>query len=317
MKIRPASIATDLPDIVRIISPYEYHPTTVDSLRAQFLHNPPERMIRRLVAVYKNETVTGYCYISHPVGAPDHHFYVWLGVLPAYRCQGVGAALWNAALEILQQQGATRLASECEDCEPDGLAFAQQRGFSIERHHYPSILDLTGFDEKPFLPDIATLEAQGIRFCSLADFPDTPETQRKFYELNLVVVRDIPGENWDFDKYPKFYAEFIVGAKWFRPDNQLLAVDGDNMVGFSSVRLTPETHSAFNATTGVIREYRGRKIGLVLKVLAARYARQHGAQQVLTDNDSLNAPILAINQKLGYRPQPGNYWLVRWLTENK
>jgi hypothetical protein len=33
---------------------------------------------------------------------------------------------------------------------------------------------------------------------------------------------------------------------------------------------------------------------------------------VRTDNDSLNAPILAINQKMGYQPLPGQYFLVRW-----
>ncbi|MBP1693528.1 MAG: hypothetical protein H6Q37_1411, partial [Chloroflexi bacterium] len=62
---------------------------------------------------------------------------------------------------------------------------------------------------------------------------------------------------------------------------------------------------------GVLRTHRGRKIAQALKVIALRYARQNGAQVIRTDNDSLNAPILAINRKLGYQPQPGKYWLVR------
>lgn len=56
-------------------------------------------------------------------------------------------------------------------------------------------------------------------------------------------------------------------------------------------------------------------ICLALKIMAVRFARQHGARQVRTDNDSLNAPILAINLKMGYQPQPGNYFLVRWSRE--
>lgn len=313
MNIRPARIETDLPAIVRIVNPYESHPVTVDSLRSQFQHSPPERMIQRLVSVDDKDIVTGYAYISHPISAPENHFYAWVGVAPAHRRQGIGAALWSASLDYLQAKGASRLASECMDYAPDSLAFAQRHGFTIDRHHYASALDLSTFDEMSFLPDIASLEAQGIRFCSLADIPDTPETQRKFYELNLAVVRDIPGENWDFDQYSKFFAEHIVGAKWFNPENQLLAVDGETFVGLGSVRLFPEKQSAYNATTGVIREYRGRKIGLALKVMATRYARQHGATQVTTDNDSLNAPILAINRKMGYLPLPGQYILVRWL----
>jgi GNAT superfamily N-acetyltransferase len=63
--------------------------------------------------------------------------------------------------------------------------------------------------------------------------------------------------------------------------------------------------------TGVLSAYRGRKIALALKVLAARYARQHGAREIGTDNDSLNPPILAINQKMGYQPHSGRYMVVR------
>lgn len=311
--IRLADIETDLPDIVRIVGPYESQPLTVEALHTQFLNSPPERMIRRLVAVDGQGAVTGYAYLSHPTGAPARHFYAWVGVDPACRRQGVGAALWQAALAYLDEKGATRLASEVLEDDPDSLAFARRRDFSIDRHHYASFLDLATFDETLFLAGLAALQAQGIRFCALAALPDTPETRRQFYELNLAVVRDIPGENWDFEEYPQFYAQYIVGAPWFSRTNQLLAMDGEQMVGFASVRLFPETNRAYNATTGVIRPYRGRKIGLALKVLAARYARSQGAQRVTTDNDSLNTPILAINRRLGYQPLPGQYLLVRWL----
>ena len=57
----------------------------------------------------------------------------------------------------------------------------------------------------------------------------------------------------------------------------------------------------------MIRDYRGRKIAQALKVLAARYARAHGMKKIRTDNDSLNAPMLAVNRKLGYRPLAGTF----------
>ncbi len=61
--------------------------------------------------------------------------------------------------------------------------------------------------------------------------------------------------------------------------------------------------------TGVVASYRGRKIALALKLLAIRYAWSHGAKTIRTHNDSLNAPMLAINRKLGYQPQSGKYRL--------
>jgi GNAT superfamily N-acetyltransferase len=68
-----------------------------------------------------------------------------------------------------------------------------------------------------------------------------------------------------------------------------------------------------NAFTGVERAYRGRKVGLALKLLAIRYARACGASSMLTSNDSRNAPMLAINNKLGYKREPGIYNLERKL----
>lgn len=314
--IRPARIESDVPGITAVLNACEpEHPVTLEAIRTEMETDRPERKILRLVAVDAQEAVSGYSYISHPISAPERHFYVWVGVAPTARRQGTGSALWQASLATLQAQGATRLASEVMDYDSTSLVFAGQRGFTIDRRLFASSLDLTRFNDTPYQADITQLESQGIRFCSLADFPDTPETQRKFYELNLAIVRDIPGENWDYAAYPAFFQERIRGAKWFRPESQLLAVEGEAWVGLAAVRLIPEAEEAYNATTGVIRGYRRRKIALALKVLAARYARQHGARQIRTDNDSLNAPILLINQRLGYQPQPGKYLLVRWLTE--
>ncbi len=102
----------------------------------------------------------------------------------------------------------------------------------------------------------------------------------------------------------------MIQAPWFRREGQLLAVDGDQWIGMAPVSLFPETHSAYNLHTGVLPAYRGRKIATSLKVLAARYARQNGALSILTDSNLRNAPILAINRKMGYKPQPGKYTLV-------
>jgi GNAT superfamily N-acetyltransferase len=317
MNIRPVNLDTDIADLARLFTACDpTDPVTEAELRAEFQRNLPGRVTQRLVAVDENEVITGYFNLVHVAEAPANHFYIWSRVDPAYRGQGIGSALWAASLSFLQAQGVTCLSCEVMDNDPVSLAFAERRGFSIDRHHYSSTLNLTSFDETPFQPGIAALEAQGIRFCSLADFPDTPETRSKFYELNLAVVKDIPGESWDFAAYPQFFEQRILGTSWFRREGQLLAVDGETWAGFASIQLLPEARSAYNATTGVIRAYRGRKIALALKIMAVRYARQHGAQTVRTDNDSLNAPILAVNQKMGYQPQPGTYQLVRWLKED-
>ena len=306
--IRAARIDTDLPDIVRIDSPYESQPITIDQIRQWFQYNPPGRVQRRMVSVDGNDTVTGYGGYVHEADAPNQHFTVWVIVASDLHGQGIGSALWDTLVKDLREQGATRLFSDVRDNDPQSLAFAEHRGFAIDQLFFNYELDLTTFDETPYLPTIAALETQGIRFCALADFPDTQETRRKLYDLNTNYVLDNPEKRapWTFPRFE----EFVIRAPWFCREAQFLAVDGDQWIGMAPVSLSPETHSAHNLYTGVLPAYRGRKIATSLKVLAVRYACRNGAHSLLTDSNLRNAPILAINRKMGYKPQPGTYTLI-------
>ncbi len=67
-----------------------------------------------------------------------------------------------------------------------------------------------------------------------------------------------------------------------------------------------------NAGTGVLRAFRGRGIGLMLKRQSLARAAAAGITQVVTHNDDTNAPMLAINRRLGYRPLATSNW---WLRE--
>src|SRR5439155_22098517 len=100
----------------------------------------------------------------------------------------------------------------------------------------------------------------------------------------------------------------------FLAAGQILALDGDRMVGLAAIgQAADKPDAAFNAFTGVDPAYRGRGIATALKLLGVRHARRLGARYVWTDNDSTNAPMLAINRKLGYRPRPGQLRVERAL----
>ena len=306
--IRAAHIETDLPEIVRIMNPYEDQPVTVEEVRTKFQYNPSGRMQRRLVSVDEEDAVTGYAGCVHEAEAPAGQFITWAIVDPNLQGLGIGSALWNELSKELKALGAARLVSDVFDDDSKSLAFAVRRGFTIDQHIFNFELDLTTFDETHFLPDIAALETQGIRFCALADFPDTPETRRKLYELNTNYVLDHANSEppWTFQGFE----DRVIKAPWFNRKGQLLAVDGDQWVGMAPVSVYTEPHTAYNLHTGVLPAHRGRKIATSLKVLAARYARQNGADRIITDNNLRNTPILAINRKLGYRRQRGKYTLV-------
>jgi DNA-binding transcriptional MerR regulator/GNAT superfamily N-acetyltransferase len=306
--IRTARIGTDLPEIARITNPYESHPVTPDQIREWYQYNPPGRVQRRLVSVDAQDKVTGYAGFVHEADAPVGEFIAWTIASPEHRGMGIGTALWEQLEKDLHEESARRLVSDVLDNDPQSLAFAVRRGFVINEHYFNFELDLTTFDEASFLANITDLERQGIRFCSLADFADTPQTRRKLYDLNISYVLDHANmaPPWTFQGFE----EFVIQAPWFRREGQLLAVDGDQWVGMAPVSVFPEQRTAYNLHTGVLPAYRGRKLATSLKVLAARYAHQHGADRIIDDSNLRNAPILAINRKMGYKRQPGKYTLV-------
>jgi RimJ/RimL family protein N-acetyltransferase len=64
----------------------------------------------------------------------------------------------------------------------------------------------------------------------------------------------------------------------------------------------------------VDKNYRGRKLGQAVKVLALRYARDVlKVDTVRTNHNAQNAPMIAIDRKLGYVQTPGFFMMVKKL----
>jgi GNAT superfamily N-acetyltransferase len=308
MSIRPVQPESDFPHIVALINVVEPEPVTLAQFQQWHAHMPLGRICRRMVATDERDEAIGYSAAVHESWSPARHFYVWVTVDPQRRGQGVGSALYADAQAFLESQGAISLTSEVRDDCPASLRFAERRGFSVEGHQFESTLDLAAFGETPYQGVIPALEAAGMRFFSMADLGDSQAARLKLYALNHATSLDVPGANAVDMPFSEF-EQWVLGAEWYRPDGQLIAADGETWVGLAAVQLLPQSQGAYNLMTGVIRPYRGRRIALALKLKAIRYARAHGARTLRTHNDSLNAPMLAINRKLGYRPQPGKYIL--------
>jgi GNAT superfamily N-acetyltransferase len=311
--LRPLNLDTDAPRYAELLSITSPKPIAIGQVHEWEEHYPRDGIRQRCVALDEQSVIVGYNNASHVPYMLPNSFWIDVTVLPDFRRRGIGEHLYDNAVEFATAQGATRLECEVRDYNPDWLRFAQTRGFQVDRHIFESTLDLATFDESRFAGVIESVQAQDIRFFTLADAGNTEENQRKLYEVNKRNALDIPGSEGTFPRFEDF-RQFVFQASWFRPQGQILAADGERWVGLSAVGYFANTNSAYNMHTGVLKEYRGRKIALALKLLAIRRSREWGAVYLRTNNDSQNAPILAINEKLGYKPQPGLFRCLKELS---
>ncbi len=300
----------DLPELAALISQVSIEPMSLSQLNDWHKCQLKGHIRRCQVAVDAAGQIIGYNLLQHEAWEEEGLFYVEVIVKPAWQGQGVGRCLYDDVFTAVHTVGGKRLKGDVRDDWPEWLRFAQNRGFSIRRHLFESMIELSAFDESPFAGLVKAVEATGIRFFSLADVGDNEATRRKLHAINVTAVTDIPGSDGAFPSFEEFNQMFNT-ASWFRPEGQILAAAGDEYVGLAAVGYFAETNSMYNMITGVLPAYRGRKIAQALKLLTIRYARACNAATIRTSNDSENAPMLAINRKLGYRPKPGTYLLQK------
>ena len=312
-RLRPASPSSDEPGIAAVVNTFELNPISKETVHEWLTHTAPGRIEYRKVAVTEEDAVVGYAVSVHETWDPEGQFYAWAGVAPSWRGRGIGTALYTDMQRFLESHDAMTITSEVRDNCPVSQSFSNRRGFEKDRHQFQSNLDLEAFDESPYQHILENVYEKGIRIYSLEDFGDTPDARKRLYEVNAITDEDVPGWTGPGLSFEEFN-EWVYESGWYRPDGQLLAADGDHWVGICAIRLYPEDRRAYNVHTGIMRGFRRRHIALALKLAAIRYARKHDIRTLTTGNDSLNAPMLALNRKLGYVPVPGRYTLRRTMT---
>ena len=85
-------------------------------------------------------------------------------------------------------------------------------------------------------------------------------------------------------------------------DASLVAFVGGELAALTMIRIDAPSGRAQNNVTGTRRTFRGRGLARLLKTHSLHIAGQRGATIAITDNDETNAPMLAVNTRLGYRP---------------
>jgi GNAT superfamily N-acetyltransferase len=313
-QVRPVRTPEDFAPIAELISSLEPEPATAEQLAESYANRPAGDPFLTFVAEDDAGKIVGFGQGLHFNWHAPGKFYVWVLVDRGVRRQGLGSVLVTRVESWAREQGATLLEGTVRDNAPDSEAYGERRGYRRDRHIFESTLDLAAFDETRFAGAVERVRQGGIRFFTLADEAGE-ETERKLYEFMCRTVPDIPGWDNPVDEPYAHWRKWVLESQYTRRDGIIIAADGERFAGATIVQAEAEGGGMYTCSTSVDPDYRGRGVALALKLLSVAVARHHGAPLMRTNNDSLNGPMLAVNRKLGYRPEPGFYRMRRELPE--
>lgn len=229
------------------------------------------RQEQRVVGVARLRTYPG-----------EDHCSVKVMVREDSRRRGAGRALLEALEAHVEATGRSTLHAIVEDDDASRIA-SQRWGFELTRTFRMSALDPRTLPTPPADPLVQPLH--------------TRERGEIWQLFNAVVGDDpsglsleTPWEEWLDD--------------WEDPRNRPslshgVIVDGA-LVAFS--QLGAAGTRAWSNMTGTHPAYRGQGLALLAKQHTLYAAARAGIEQCFAGNDGDNAPMVAVNERLGYRP---------------
>jgi mycothiol synthase len=309
----------------------DFHPSNYERLVAIYSANYPDYtlssaelrsrdesvdrtkyLLRRFECVdLEQDRIVGYGQI---INVPDMYhprkFTANILVEPEQQCRGIGRAIYNRLCEELAQRNAILVWTTVKEDLAKRIEFFHRRGFVERTRNWESRLDLSTANTAPFQGYMDKLLREGITFTTLAQEQRYGEDSlRKIHELVQLIQADMPREA---EFTPLSYEDWVTYSMknpQLLPEGYIIAKDGPKYVGMSDVhRIDTEPGVLQQDDTGVIRDYRGRGIATALKLKVTEFGQKNGYRMIKTWNDSVNAAMLAVNVKLGFKRQVG--WIL-------
>ena len=277
-----------------------------------YLSEPSNDSESAALCAWEGDRMVAVASISAPRLDNLHRSSVIVYVLPDRRREGIGSRLLDGSLQRVRGWDRNVLATEVYapvDDESAGLAFARRHGFEVAIEDGMKIADLQATkDSWPALAAEAAPHHQDYRLVTSWD-PMPEELVEGYCRLNTAFFSlaptgesDVEDEVWTVDRVRERERR---GVQARRRDLHTMALDtSGEPVGMTEL-VVNETlaHRVFQSGTLVLPEHQGHRLGLALKVAnhLALLERFPDAEWIITGNADVNAPMNAVNDRLGYR----------------
>jgi mycothiol synthase len=262
-------------------------------------HNEvPGASLHLVAEVIETDEIVGHLQgRDRSVPEPSHRpgqFHFAVDVAPAHRGRGIGGALY-ARLDAFARQRSAHLLYVAYDETPDAPAasFLRERGFTPLERFLPSSIALDTFDPAEFAAAVERVEQQGIVLTTYAALGDSTARRLQLYALEEAAHAVQPFRE----------IEPYVGVAYPTWEEKFLRRDSTTIF-LALAPVTEEIVGVITALewyfTGTHPNWCGRGIATALKVRCMAEAKARGMGCMETENHEDNAPMLAINRKLGF-----------------
>lgn len=302
LSIRPCR-DEDYPAIADLVARVDDERPTADQLRAYA--KPREGKVDWQASAFLDGSLVGFGRCQRRETFPVGKSHMTLVVREGAEGRGVGRALADLLYGQCRGFGATYVTTAVREDLERSRRFAGRQGFTECQRLYGSSVELPD-------PPIEVRPIEGIRIATWAELGDTPEHRRELFETgDDAETVSVDSQEWGRLAYPDFEIE-VFGPR-HDPEALFVAIDADRFVGFHYLGVNDEG-TVNIGFTGVRPAYTGRGIATALKQAGMRWAQRAGYRTIRTHNDTRNAPMIAINRKLGFVDEPGWIYLRKELV---
>ena len=264
--------------------------------------------------VRRGETPIGYAMTEHARWdvEPDRYEIVGGELLPAERTHAALDRLLAALEERARADGARTLRVFANEDDPLRIETILARGFKEDRRSRRWELDLVANRDRLLaMTEVsrARMRKESVRLLTLAQ-DDDPGVIEEIWRLSEEAGDDVPTT---VPRVPEALESYVrwVRAPEVHADRFWIARDADAVVGVSVLAYPPVRGNVGTNWTATARSVRGRGIARALKCETVAQAIALGVTRVFTGNDAANAPILHLNETMGYRPVAGGIGFLK------
>jgi GNAT superfamily N-acetyltransferase len=270
-------------------------PISLEGFRHNIAATPERARPQRLVAERDGTIVAwGVAYFAFETSRTDVGF-AGTVVTPAARRRRLGSELFERSLEHLRGGGAVKAVSDA--WQDDGRRFLERRGFVQTFERRLSALDPREVDATDVAHARTTASEAGYEIV-----PFSACQPEEVFTVDAITTRDIPMDEPMTDLRFDEWLQRHWGPPQRSLDGSLAVRAAGEVVAVTFLRLDEERQRAWNDMTGTLPAHRGRGLARLLKLVQAEWLAARGVTRVITENDETNRPMLAVNERLGFRP---------------